>query len=58
MALAHDTKGKARRKWDSIRRKAGNSTDSKGLTGAALEAAVMAIAGADPSLVRIEAAGA
>lgn len=57
MALAHDQKGRNARKWDSIRRKATRDPRSQGLTGAALEAAVMAIAGADPSLVRIEAAG-
>ncbi len=55
--LANDHKGKARRKWESLRRKAG-VTPEKGLTGAALETAVMGIAMADPSLVKIEQAGA
>lgn len=57
MALAHDHKGKARRKWESLRRRA-SGTREKGLSGAALEKAVMAIAAADSSLVKIEAAGA
>lgn len=55
--LANDQKGRARRKWESLRRRMGG-TQSKGLTGAALEQAVMGIAMADSSLVKIEAAGA
>jgi hypothetical protein len=35
-----------------------SSGQAKGLTGAALEAAVMALAAADSSLVKIETAGA
>lgn len=57
MALAHDRKGRVKRKWESMRRRFGE-TPSKGLTGEALERAVMAIAAADPSLVKIEHAGA
>lgn len=56
--LANDHKGKAHRKWMSIRSKVNPSKREKGLTGAALEAAVMGIALADPSLVKIEQAGA
>lgn len=55
VVLAHDAKGKARRKWESLRRRMGTS-GSKGLTGASLEAAVMAIASADSSLVKIQGA--
>ena len=60
VSIAFDSKGKAARKWQRIRAK----TDGKqvGLTGAALEAAVMGLAAFDPSLVRVmtaaEAAGA
>ena len=56
MALAYDQKGKARRKWESIRRRMTGPPQSKGLTGASLEAAVMAIASADSSLVKIQGA--
>lgn len=57
--IALDPKKRVVRRWESIRRKALRSTSrEKGLTGAALENAVMAIAMADPSLVKIEQRGA
>lgn len=59
MAIAHDTKKRAARRWESIRRKTLRGTQRKrGLTGAALEAAVMGLAASDSSLVKIEQAGA
>lgn len=43
-------------RWDSVRRKAVRGAQrEKGLTGAALEAAIMAMKAADSSLVKIEA---
>ena len=57
-ALAHDQKGRALRKWRSITRKASGRKEAAGLTGAQLEQAVMALAVTDPSLVKIEQAGA
>ena len=57
VGIAFDSKKRAARKWQSIRSKAERRTVKvKGLSGAALEAAVMAIAAADSSLVKIEAA--
>lgn len=57
VAIAFDRKGRNARKWQSLRRKVMRDagTHEKGLTGAALETAVMALASADPSLVKIEA---
>jgi len=52
--MVFDTKGRVRRQWQSFRRKH-ESRPTKGLTGAALEAAVMGLAAADSSLVKIEA---
>ena len=56
VSIAFDRKKRTAHKWESVRRKAMRDTGptSKGLTGAALEAAVMAIASADPSLVKIQ----
>lgn len=55
MAIAFDRKGRSARKWNTIRNKfMQTSGQSKGLTGAALEAAIMALAVDDPSLVKIE----
>lgn len=56
VAIAFDSKGRNARKWQSIRRKQLQHRGSRGLTGAALETAVMALAAADSSLVKIEAA--
>lgn len=57
VSIAFDSKRKASRRWETIRNKhIRASGGSKGLTGSALEAAVMAIAAADSSLVKIEAA--
>jgi hypothetical protein len=54
-AIAFDSKGRASRKWQAERRKAHRSTGrEKGLTGKALDNAVMALAAADPSLVAFE----
>ena len=53
-ALAHDQKGRARRKWQSLARKMSGRKESAGLSGAALEQAVMSLALADPSLVKIQ----
>lgn len=55
--LSQDHKGRARRKWESIRRRMSGS-QTKGLSGAALDRAVMAIAASDPSLVAIQQRGA
>lgn len=55
LAIAYDTKGRNARKWDHIRNKALPGSRSKGLSGAALETAVMALAATDSSLVKIEA---
>lgn len=54
MALAHDTKHRVARKWESVRRKALGDNKPVGLTGADLERTVMALAAADPSLVKIQ----
>ena len=54
MAIAHDSKGRNARKWDRIRAKSTGDKRPQGLSGAALEQAVMAIAAADPSLVKIQ----
>ena len=54
MAIAHDSKGRNARKWDRIRAKGLGDKRPQGLSGAALEQAVMAIASADPSLVKIQ----
>jgi hypothetical protein len=55
VSIAFDHKGRSARKWQGIRNKVMRDTgQSKGLSGAALEAAVMGIALADPSLVKIE----
>lgn len=57
VGIAFDQKGRAARKWDRIRNKQlGAAGRSPGMTGAALEQAVMAIASADPSLVKIQGA--
>lgn len=56
MALAHDTKGRNARKWDRIRAKSSGDKRPHGLSGAALEQAVFAIAAVDPSLVKIQGA--
>ncbi len=57
VSIAFDSKGRAGRKWQGIRSKGlRKSGQSQGLSGAALEQAVMAIAGADPSLVKIQGA--
>ena len=57
--MAWDRKKRVSRRWEAIRskqqRKAGHE---KGLTGAQLDAAVMAIAMAEPSIVKFETAGA
>lgn len=59
VSIAFDHKGRTGRKWQGIRNKQQRDTgQSRGLTGAALEAAVMAIAAADSSLVKIEQRGA
>jgi hypothetical protein len=58
VGIAFDSKGRNARKWQSVRRKIQPAQSSRGLTGAALEAAVMAMAASDSSLVKIEAAGA
>lgn len=55
VAIASDHKGRNARKWQSIRNKGLRTSRAKGLTGAALHAAVMALAAADSSLVKIEA---
>lgn len=62
MALANDHKGRNARKWQSMIRsiatKLGiHSESGGGLTGAALEQAVMAITVRDPGLVKVTAAG-
>jgi hypothetical protein len=50
-----DPKRRTARKWEAERRKAHRSTGrEKGLTGKALDNAVMALAAADPSLVKFE----
>lgn len=54
-ALAHDQKGRARRKWQSLARSMSGRKESAGLSGAALEQAVMSLAMVDPSLVKIQA---
>lgn len=57
VVLAFDRKGRAANKWRSFRSKHAQKVKrERGLTGAALEAAVMALAAADSSLVKIEAA--
>jgi hypothetical protein len=59
VAQVFDQKGRNARKWQSFRNKQRRAIgQERGLSGRALEAAVMAIAAADPSLVKIEAAGA
>lgn len=59
VAIAFDPKGKTGRRWQSLRNKHHRSTGtSKGLTGKALDNAVLALAAADPSLVKFEQAGA
>lgn len=60
VAIAFDGKGrKNAHKWQSIRRKQQRHIKrEKGLTGAALDSAVMALAAADPSLVAFEQKGA
>lgn len=54
MALSHDEKGRNARKWDRLRAKATGDKRPQGLSGAALEQAVFAIASIDPSLVKIQ----
>jgi hypothetical protein len=54
-ALANDQKGRARRKWQSLVRSMSGRKESAGLSGAALEQAVMSLAMVDPSLVKIQA---
>jgi hypothetical protein len=55
VAMAFDRKGKVARRWESFRRKQRRQTGrEKGLSGAQLHAAVMALAAADSSLVKIE----
>lgn len=57
VAIAFDAKGRTGRKWQSIRNKHRRASGKeRGLSGAALETAVMALAAADSSLVKIEAA--
>ena len=59
MAIAHDSKGSNARKWERLRSKATRAeAPQKGLTGQALDNAVLALAAADPSLVKFEQAGA
>jgi hypothetical protein len=56
VSIAFDATHKTGRQWQSLRRKALHTTrQPKGLSGAALEAAVMAIAAADSSLVKVQA---
>jgi len=57
VSIAFDAKKRTAHKWQSIRSKALRQTGSeKGLSGAALESAVMAIAAADSSLVSFQGA--
>ena len=60
VGIAFDKKGRNAAKWRSIRNRIGRESGQSrgGLTGAALEHAVMALAAADPSLVKIEQRGA
>ena len=59
VAIAFDAKGRNARKWRSIRQKGiRHVRRERGLSGRALEQAVMALAVTDPSLVKVEAAGA
>lgn len=51
VAIANDPSGRNRQKWNRIRHREGRG--SGGLTGAALESAVMALAALDSSLVKI-----
>jgi hypothetical protein len=58
-SIAFDSKKRTGRKWESIRNKAMRETTSaKGLSGKALDNAVLALAAADPSLVAFEQRGA
>lgn len=55
VGIAFDHKGRAGRKWQSIRNRQMHGTGaSQALSGAALEQAVMAIAATDSSLVKIQ----
>ena len=56
-AIAFDAKGKAGRKWQSIRNRNLSRAGQRGLSGSSLHAAVMAIASADSSLVAFEQRG-
>ena len=56
VAVWFDHTGKNLRRWQQLRRKLMPSSESKGLSGAALEQAVAGIAVADPSLVRVQGA--
>jgi hypothetical protein len=58
VSIAFDTKGKSARKWKSIQRKALPGSQPKGLSGKELDDAVLALAAADPSLVKFVQAGA
>ena len=55
VSIAFDQKGRNARKWQGIRNRSMPSQQSRGLSGAALEQAVMALAATDPSLVKVQA---
>lgn len=55
MSIAFDSKRRVSRKWDAIRKKhLRRDSRQSGLTGKALDNAVLALAAADPSLVKFE----